>query len=70
MAYVHSHLGSWRGEDVMKAAVAGNIHLVFPAHGCNFVLFVPATAAVTESSAQRSAACFDISILVSWAMKN
>lgn len=70
-AYMHFQLGSWRGEGVMRAAVTGNIHLVFPAHGCHFVLFVPGTAAVTEYfSAQCSAACFDISILVSWAMKN
>lgn len=68
---MHFDLGSWRGEDVMKAAVAGNIHLVFPAHGCHFVLFVPGTAAVTEPFfAQCSADCFGISILVSWAMKN
>ena len=67
---MHFQLGSWR-EDVMKATIAGNIHLVFPAHGCHFVLFVPGIAAVTESfSAQCSADCFDISILVSRAMKN
>lgn len=64
-------LGSWRGEDVMKAAVAGNIHLVFPAHGCHFLLFAPGTGAVTESfSARCSADCFGISISVSGAMKN
>lgn len=49
-ACVNFHLGSGRGEDVMKAAVAGNIHLLFPAHGCHFILFVSGTAAVTEST--------------------
>lgn len=62
------HLGSGKGEDAVKAAVTGNIHCVYR---CHSILCVPGTAAVAEPlPAQCSTVCFDISILVSWAMKN